>query len=82
MTKRTIAQSNVILPFGFGGICASENCNEETDNDTDGFGIQYDNISVRREVDFLTGEDEVTVKEIEVFEIADETALPQIERNV
>jgi hypothetical protein len=55
--------------FGVGCIWVSDNCNENRDSHTRCFGTTYD--SGRQEVDFLTGAEEFSVKEIEVFEIAD-----------
>jgi hypothetical protein len=57
----------------FGGcICVDENCNNtNTYNHTSYFGSTYDNISGGREENFLTAAVFFTVKEIEVFEIAD-----------
>jgi hypothetical protein len=57
-------------------ICVSDNCNRNTNSSTVHFDITYDSVNGEREADFLTGAQKFTVKEIEVFEIADSTALP------
>jgi hypothetical protein len=44
-------------------------------------GEQYDCVSGEREDTFPIGAEKFTVKEIEVFEIADQTALPAIARS-
>jgi hypothetical protein len=57
--------------FGNGCISVSDNCNRNTNSNTEYFGEEYDSVSGRQESDFLTGAVKFTVKEIEVFEIAD-----------
>jgi hypothetical protein len=57
--------------FGCSCICVFNNCNRNTNSHTKYFGDEYDSVSGGREGDFLTGAENFTVKEIEVFEIAD-----------
>jgi hypothetical protein len=57
--------------FGCGCISVYDNCNKNTNSYTSYFGDEYESVSGTREGDFLTGAVKFTVKEIEVFEIAD-----------
>jgi hypothetical protein len=64
-------QSTFCPMFGGGCICVHDNCNENTNSTTSYFGDEYDSVSGKLEGDFLSGAQKFTVKEIEVFEIAD-----------
>jgi hypothetical protein len=64
--------------FGFTDIHVSDNCNTNRNSHTK-IGTLYSDSAYANDTafeDFLTGAEKFTVKEIEVFEIADYTALP------
>jgi hypothetical protein len=59
-------------------LLVSDNCNTNTESYTK-IGTRWSNTTYENDTtfeDFFTGAKKFTVKEIEVFEIADETALP------
>jgi hypothetical protein len=60
----------------FDGIAVSDNCNANTPSYTSCFGNSYTNDTGMHSYTFFTGSVHFQVKEIEVFEITDDTSLP------
>jgi hypothetical protein len=66
-------------PWFFGGIRVGNECNAHSNSCTYGFGARYASYTNNTGLDgcrFFTGSDCFQVKETEVFEMTDETALP------
>jgi hypothetical protein len=59
----------------------SNNNRENTNSSTDGFGNDHHSVNGKVEKEFLTGAQNLRVKEFEIFEIADQTALPTNREN-
>jgi hypothetical protein len=67
----------ILLDFGCSPACrggcirVSENCNATTDDHALNFGLADACITERDDLKFLTGANQLTVKDIDVFEIID-----------